>query len=245
MWAGTVNLTSTIEVTVTAAASQSLTARIIEAVENAQSSKSPVQRFVDKFAAVYTPIVFVVALCVAIVPPLFLGDWLGWLYKALCLLVIACPCALVISTPVTIVSALATATRCGLLIKGGLFLEEARKLTNIGLDKTGTLTKGEPEVAGITLLGGADRKQVLSLAASLGAMNKHPLSAAIVREARRNTLRFSRWLISRHSRAKASPAASERDVHHSLTSRRLISAGSLRMRSPTPSIEPAKTACRA
>lgn len=185
VWAGTVNLTSTIEVTVAAAASQSLTARIIEAVENAQSSKSPVQRFVDKFAAVYTPIVFVVALCVAIVPPLFLGDWLGWLYKALCLLVIACPCALVISTPVTIVSALATATRCGLLIKGGLFLEEARKLTNIGLDKTGTLTKGEPEVAGITLLGGADRKQVLSLAASLGAMNKHPLSAAIVREAKK------------------------------------------------------------
>lgn len=184
VWAGTVNLTSTIEVTVTAAASQSLTARIIEAVENAQSSKSPVQRVVDKFAAVYTPIVFVVALCVAIVPPLFLGDWLGWLYKALCLLVIACPCALVISTPVTIVSALATATRCGLLIKGGLFLEEARKLTNIGLDKTGTLTKGEPEVAGITLLG-ADRKQVLSLAASLGAMNKHPLSAAIVREAKK------------------------------------------------------------
>ena len=179
VWAGTVNLT------LTAAASQSLTARIIEAVENAQSSKSPVQRFVDKFAAVYTPIVFVVALCVAIVPPLFLGDWLGWLYKALCLLVIACPCALVISTPVTIVSALATATRCGLLIKGGLFLEEARKLTNIGLDKTGTLTKGEPEVAGITLLGGADRKQVLSLAASLGAMNKHPLSAAIVREAKK------------------------------------------------------------
>ena len=122
---------------------------------------------------------------VALVPPLFLGDWLGWLYKALCLLVIACPCALVISTPVTIVSALATATRCGLLIKGGLFLEEARKLTNIGLDKTGTLTKGEPEVAGITLLGGADRKQVLSLAASLGAMNKHPLSAAIVREAKK------------------------------------------------------------
>lgn len=185
VWAGTVNLTSTIEVTVTAAASQSLTARIIEAVENAQSSKSPVQRFVDKFAAVYTPIVFVVALCVAIVPPHFLGDWLGWLYKALCLLVIACPCALVISTPVTIVSALATATRCGLLIKGGLFLEEARKLTNIGLDKTGTLTKGEPEVAGITLLGGADRKQALSLAASLGAMNKHPLSAAIVREAKK------------------------------------------------------------
>ena len=185
VWAGTVNLTSTIEVTVTAAASQSLTARIIEAVENAQSSKSQVQRFVDKFAAVYTPIVFVVALAVAILPPLFLGDWLGWLYKALCLLVIACPCALVISTPVTIVSALATATRCGLLIKGGLFLEEARKIKNIGLDKTGTLTKGEPEVANIALFAGADRKRALSLAASLGAMNKHPLSAAIVREAKK------------------------------------------------------------
>ena len=183
VWAGTVNLSSTIEVTVTAAASQSLTARIIEAVENAQATKSPVQRFVDRFAAVYTPIVFVVALAVAILPPLFLGDWLGWLYKALCLLVIACPCALVISTPVTIVSALATATRCGLLIKGGLFLEEARKLKNVGLDKTGTLTKGEPKVERITLFAGTERGRALSLAASLGAMNKHPLSVAIVAEA--------------------------------------------------------------
>ena len=190
VWAGTVNLTSTITVTVTAAASQSLTARIIEAVENAQASKSPVQRFVDRFAAVYTPIVFVIALAVAVLPPVFLGDWLGWLYKALCLLVIACPCALVISTPVTIVSALSTATRCGLLIKGGLFLEEARKLKNIGLDKTGTLTKGEPKVESIALFGGADRARALTLAASLGAMNKHPLSVAIVNAARAEHLRL-------------------------------------------------------
>ena len=190
VWAGTVNLTSSLLVTVTAPASQSLTNRIIEAVENAQASKSPVQRFVDRFAAVYTPIVFVIALAVALFPPIFLGDWLGWLYKALCLLVIACPCALVISTPVTIVSALSSATHCGLLIKGGLFLEEARKLRNIGLDKTGTLTKGEPHVESIALFAGTTRERALTLAGSLGAMNKHPLSLAIVAEARAAGLRF-------------------------------------------------------
>ena len=128
VWSGTVNLTSTVDVTVTAAEADSLTARIIEAVENAQAAKSPVQRFVDKFAAIYTPIVFVVAIAAAIIPPFIWGDWMGWLYKAFCLLVIACPCALVISTPVTFASALGTATRCGLLIKGGLYLEQARQL---------------------------------------------------------------------------------------------------------------------
>lgn len=183
VYAGTVNLSAAIDVLVTAEAGQSLTARIIEAVENAQASKSKVQRFVDRFASVYTPIVFAFAAAVALLPPIFLGDWLGWLYKGLCLLVIACPCALVISTPVTIISALAAATRCGLLIKGGLFLEEARKLKNVGLDKTGTLTKGEPQVARIQTFG-IDQNRALSLAASLGAMNKHPLSAAIVRAAK-------------------------------------------------------------
>ena len=181
VWAGTVNLTATIEVLVTAAASNSLTARIIDAVENAQSAKSPVQRFVDRFATVYTPLVFFVALVVAIVPPLFVGDWGGWFYKALCLLVIACPCALVISTPVTVVSGLATATRCGLLVKGGLYLEEARKLRFVGLDKTGTLTKGEPAVADVTYPDDFDRASADRMAASLAAMNKHPLSQAIVR----------------------------------------------------------------
>ena len=181
VWAGTVNLTATIEVLVTAAASNSLTARIIDAVENAQSAKSPVQRFVDRFATVYTPLVFFVALVVAIVPPLFVGDWGGWFYKALCLLVIACPCALVISTPVTVVSGLATATRCGLLVKGGLYLEEARKLRFVGLDKTGTLTKGEPAVADVTYPDDFDRASADRMAVSLAAMNKHPLSQAIVR----------------------------------------------------------------
>ena len=180
VWAGTVNLTATIEVLVTAAASNSLTARIIDAVENAQSAKSPVQRFVDRFATIYTPLVFVVALVVAIVPPLFFGDWGGWFYKALCLLVIACPCALVISTPVTVVSGLATATRCGLLVKGGLYLEEARKLRFVGLDKTGTLTKGEPAVADVVYPDDFDHAATDRMAASLAAMNKHPLSQAIV-----------------------------------------------------------------
>ena len=181
VWSGTVNITSTIEVMVTAAASESLSARIIDAVENAQASKSPVQRFVDRFAAVYTPIVFFIAAAVAIVPGLVTGEWSTWIYRALCLLVISCPCALVISTPVTVVSALATATRCGLLIKGGLYLEEARKLVNIGLDKTGTLTKGEPAVAGVKYLATFDERLTGAMAASLAAMNKHPLSQAIAR----------------------------------------------------------------
>lgn len=181
VWAGTVNLTATIEVLVTAAASNSLTARIIDAVENAQSAKSPVQRFVDRFATVYTPLVFAFALFVAIVPPLVVGDWGGWFYKALCLLVIACPCALVISTPVTVVSGLATATRCGLLVKGGLYLEEARKLRFVGLDKTGTLTKGEPAVADVFYPDDFDHASADRMAVSLAAMNKHPLSQAIVR----------------------------------------------------------------
>ena len=176
VWSGTVNLTSTIEVMVTAAASERLSARIIDAVENAQASKSPVQRFVDRFAAVYTPIVFFIAAAVAIVPGLVTGEWSTWIYRALCLLVISCPCALVISTPVTVVSALATATRCGLLIKGGLYLEEARKLVNIGLDKT-----GEPAVAGVKYLATFDERLTGAMAASLAAMNKHPLSQAIAR----------------------------------------------------------------
>lgn len=184
VWAGTVNLTSTIEVRVSAPAGQSLTARIIEAVENAQASKSNVQRFVDKFASVYTPIVFAVAVAVAAVPPMFFnGEWGDWIYKALCILVISCPCALVISTPVTIVSSLAAATKCGLLIKGGLYLEQARLIKTVGLDKTGTLTKGEPKVADVHLCSGVGESEALQAAASLAHMNKHPLSEAIYRHA--------------------------------------------------------------
>lgn len=182
VWAGTVNLTGSLDILVTARSRDSLTARIIEAVENAQASKSSTQRFVDRFAEIYTPFVFVVAILVAIVGSLVTHDVSGWLYKALCLLVIACPCALVVSTPVTIVSALSSATRSGLLIKGGLYLEQARLIRNIGLDKTGTLTKGEPKVAQFHTFGMA-QDEALRLAASLGQMNKHPLSQAICQAA--------------------------------------------------------------
>ncbi len=188
IWAGTVNLTGSIEAIVTAPASKTLAARIIETVENAQAAKSQTQRFVDRFASVYTPIVFAAAAAVALIPPVFLGNPLEWIYRGLCLLVIGCPCALVISTPVTIISALATATRCGILVKGGLFLEEARKLRTVGLDKTGTLTRGEPEVASIELFAGVDEASALRLAASLGTMNRHPLSRALVDEAKRRNV---------------------------------------------------------
>jgi Cd2+/Zn2+-exporting ATPase len=132
---------------VTAPSSDTVLARIIHAVEEAQGSRAPTQRFVDRFAAIYTPAVFVLAIGVAIGGPLMLGwTWMASLYKALVMLVIACPCALVISTPVTVVSGLAAAARRGILIKGGAYLEEARKLTTVALDKTGTVTEGRPKL---------------------------------------------------------------------------------------------------
>jgi Cd2+/Zn2+-exporting ATPase len=142
VFAGTINATATIEVRVTALPSNSVLSRIIHAVEQAQGSRAPTQQFVDKFAAIYTPAVFVLALGVAIFTP-WLMDW-TWaqaIYKALVLLVIACPCALVISTPVTVVSGLAAAARRGILIKGGVHLEGARKIKVVALDKTGTITE--------------------------------------------------------------------------------------------------------
>ena len=141
VFAGTINETGSFEYQVTAGANDSTLARIIHAVESAQGSRAPTQRFVDQFARVYTPAVFAVAVLVAVVPPLaFGGAWFDWIYKALVLLVVACPCALVISTPVTIVSGLAAAARRGILIKGGVYLEGGRKLKVLALDKTGTLT---------------------------------------------------------------------------------------------------------
>ena len=138
VFAGTINETGSFEYKVTAGASDSTLARIIHAVESAQGSRAPTQRFVDQFARVYTPAVFAVSVLVAVVPPLaFGGAWFDWVYKALVLLVIACPCALVISTPVTIVSGLAAAARRGILIKGGVYLEGGRKLKALALDKTG------------------------------------------------------------------------------------------------------------
>ena len=186
VFAGTINQTGELQFRVTAGADDSTLARIIHAVEQAQATRAPTQRFVDRFAAVYTPAVFVFALAVAFGTPWLLGlTWLEAIYKALVLLVIACPCALVISTPVTVVSALAAAARRGILVKGGSFLEGARKLRAIALDKTGTLTEGRPRLTSHAALGEAapdvppDAPGWEQIAASLAARSDHPVSKAI------------------------------------------------------------------
>ena len=181
VYAGTLNQTGVLEVRVTAGARDTQLARIIHAVEQAQSERAPTQAFIDRFAAVYTPAVFVLALGVALLGPWLAGwSWLTAIYKALVLLVIACPCALVIATPVTIVSALANAARRGVLVKGGVYLEEARRLKAVALDKTGTLTLGKPVLVAHELLSNQELKAtVLSAAAALSAHSAHPVSQAI------------------------------------------------------------------
>ena len=180
LFAGTINETSELEFKVTALANDSTIARIIHAVEQAQGSRAPTQRFVDRFAAVYTPSVFVIAVLVAVLPPLLLDwTWLDAIYKALVLLVIACPCALIISTPVTVVSGLAASARRGILIKGGIYLETARNLKAVALDKTGTITEGKPKLVDWSALNGADPKTAKRLAASMAKRSDHPVSKAI------------------------------------------------------------------
>ncbi|MBL8383219.1 MAG: heavy metal translocating P-type ATPase [Burkholderiales bacterium] len=182
VFAGSINETGSFEFRVTAAANQTTLARIIKAVEEAQGSRAPTQRFVDQFARIYTPAVLAIAVLVALVPPLAFGlPWMDWIYKALVLLVIACPCALVISTPVTIVSGLAAAARRGMLIKGGVYLELGRKIKSLALDKTGTITAGKPAVTDLIPWGGADADAVLTAAAALATRSDHPVSLAIAR----------------------------------------------------------------
>ncbi len=181
VFAGTINQTAALEFRVTAVAANTTLARIIHAVEEAQGTRAPTQRFVDKFAAIYTPAVFVLALAIALFTPLFMDwTWLQAIYKALVLLVIACPCALVISTPVTVVSALASAARRGILIKGGTYLEEARKLRAVALDKTGTITEGKPKLVESSLLDASGNEAaVFAIAASIAGRSDHPVSKAI------------------------------------------------------------------
>lgn len=181
VYAGTINEAGSFEYRVTAVASNTTLARIIHAVEEAQGAKAPTQRFVDSFARVYTPIVFAIALVVAIAPPLVLdGAWRDWIYRALVLLVIACPCALVISTPVTIVSGLAAAARRGILVKGGVYLEQGRRLAWLALDKTGTITRGKPVQTDFEMRAAdVDAALVRGLAARLAARSDHPVSQAV------------------------------------------------------------------
>ncbi|RDD93421.1 cation-transporting P-type ATPase [Acidovorax sp. BoFeN1] len=185
LFAGTINDTGTLEMRVTATASNTTLARIIHAVEQAQASRAPTQQLVDQFAAIYTPVVFGLAVAVAVLMP-WLTDvtWLQALYKALVLLVIACPCALVIATPVTVVSGLAAAARRGILIKGGVYLETAHQLKTVAFDKTGTITEGRPclvatEVLPQEGLTPVPEAQVLRWAADLAGHSDHPVSGAI------------------------------------------------------------------
>nr|WP_233096782.1 heavy metal translocating P-type ATPase [Pseudomonas sp. MF6787] len=184
VFAGTINQAGSLEYRVTAAANNSTLARIIHAVEQAQGSRAPTQRFVDSFSKIYTPAVFLFALGVAVIPPLFMGAvWFDWIYRALVLLVVACPCALVISTPVTIVSGLAAAARKGILIKGGVYLEAGYKLDYLALDKTGTITHGKPVQTDYLALFPNVEDNAPALAASLAARSDHPVSLAIANAA--------------------------------------------------------------
>ena len=180
VFAATINQSGSFEYRVTATASNSTLARIIHAIEEAQGNRAPTQRFVDQFSKIYTPVVFIIALAVGVLPPLLMGSiWFEWVYKALVLLVIACPCALVISTPVTIVSGLAAAARHGILIKGGVYLEEGRKLKWLALDKTGTITHGKPALTDMVLLEKVDGLDAVQIATSLAARSDHPISHAV------------------------------------------------------------------
>jgi Zn2+/Cd2+-exporting ATPase len=184
VFAGTLNASGSLNYRVTARADGTLLARIVHAVSAAQASKAPTQRFVDRFARVYTPVVFALAVLVTIVPPvLFDGAWQTWIYKALVLLVIACPCALVISTPVTIASGLASAARKGILVKGGVYLEMGRALTALAFDKTGTITRGVPVQTDVHIMSGADAQLCGLLAASLAGRSDHPVSKAVAQAA--------------------------------------------------------------
>ncbi|WP_420538394.1 heavy metal translocating P-type ATPase [Pandoraea sputorum] len=181
VYAGSINESGLIVYRTTVAPGDTTLARIVRIVETAQQQRSPTQRFVDKFSRIYTPAVVLCALLVAIVPPLAFGlAWSPWIYKALVMLVIACPCALVISTPVTVVSGLTAAARAGILIKGGAFLESGRLIRAVALDKTGTLTRGEPRLTDVVPLRGTSRDEALTRAAALDAQTTHPIARAVV-----------------------------------------------------------------
>ena len=189
VFAGTLNQTGFLEVKVTHRSSDTTVSRIIHLVEQAQGSRAPTQQWVDRFAAIYTPVVILVAIGIALIPPLVFAQAFNvWIYRALVMLVIACPCALVISTPVSIVSAIGAATRQGVLFKGGSALETAGRMNILAFDKTGTITQGKPVVQKIYGLGETSSMLVLARAASLEQQSEHPLAKAIVAEAKDNGL---------------------------------------------------------
>lgn len=253
VFAGTINGEGVLEIVVTHLAADNTISRMIRLVEEAQEKRAPVQRFVDQFARWYTPAVVVLAALVAAIPPLFLGqpfwnpnpDTFGWLYRGLALLVVACPCALVISTPVSLISAITNGARNGVLFKGGAFIEALSRVRTVALDKTGTLTTGEPTVVAVRTVdcresvvsgqlsvvsgrlesgtvGQWDSEQcdacdeLLALAGAVEAQSEHPLARAIVGAA------AARGLDNRHSRVKAVTALTGRGVTGTVDGQRVL-----------------------
>lgn len=193
VFAGSINGEGSLEIRVTKAAGDTMLSRIIRLVKEAQEQKAPTQSFVDTFARYYTPLVTLTALLVFIVPPLFMnGDWPQWLYRACVLLIVACPCALVISTPVSIVAGLTALAKRGVLVKGGAHLEEIGKLKALAVDKTGTITEGKPKVQGVEVIGQVTEQEILRIAAAVDVHSAHPLAKAVVQYAEERKIAFNR-----------------------------------------------------
>lgn len=190
VFAGTINGEGSLEVTVTGKAGETTLASMIRLIEEAQSQKAPSEQFVDTFAKYYTPIVMVMAVFLCLIPGAVTSDWSTWFYRALVLLVIACPCALVISTPVSVVSGLTSMARRGVLIKGGAYLETIGKLRALAVDKTGTITRGTPEVTQVISLGDTDEKEIVRIASAIDTHSDHPIAAAITDYAMAQNINF-------------------------------------------------------